>query len=275
MDELTKTDQKNLARCERVIQTGLGTFFQVGQALWDIRDNRLYRGRYESFEEYCTARWDFSRQRAYQLITAAETAAEMSTIVDTPPERETHIRPLLAVPKEHRAEVWQAVLEAATTDAEGHPIVTARLVQDQVDLWHQRRKVDQALGPEPEVRDFSDVIDVESHPATTDQVEPEEQPERTYEPDPDYAGESCPEFGSEDLDEDADGRYCRKCKATIDGPGEPDETQEPAPGSSALPITRAERIYDEIKTGMRDLAEEKGPVVARAMVENAIEALWG
>lgn len=255
MDELTKTDQKNLARCERVIQTGLCTFFQVGQALWDIRDHRLYRGKYESFEGYCTARWDFSRQRAYQLITAAETAAEMSTIVDTPPERETHIRPLLVVPKEHRAEVWQAVIAAAELDADGRPIVTARLVQTAVDQWHDRRKV----APVPEV------IDVESRPIEDRNQYLDEIPAEA---------DVCPECGGADVDEDEDGRYCRACKATI-GEVAAECEQAGAETQASVPLTRAERIYDEIKVSMRQLEQEKGQTIARAMMENAIVALWG
>ncbi len=226
--KLTKTDQKNLTRCERVITEGLVTFFGVGQALWDIREGRLYRGRYETFEQYCVERWEFTRQRAYQLISAAETAAEMSTVVDRPPERETHVRPLLAVPKEHRAEVWQAVLDAAEADADGRPIVTGRLVQSQVDRWHDRRKVD-GPGPAPEPA----VIDVESRP-----VEPARNQYLDEIPCTLDAGEACPECGSTDLDEDVDGRYCRRCKATIEEPQaaeeEPDQVAADSPDDELL-----------------------------------------
>lgn len=259
MDALTKTDQTNLARCEQVIQTGLGTFFQVGQALWDIRDNRLYRGRFETFEAYCADRWDFSRQRAYQLIAAAETAAEMSTIVDTPPERETHIRPLLAIPKERRAEVWQAAIAAAELDAAGSPIVTARLVQDAVNQWNDRRKMQ-----DPVQAYEAPVIDVDSRPIETDRNQYLD--EIPAEPD---ETDVCPECGSADLDEDEDGTYCKACKATVS------EVAAADPTLASVPLTRAERIYDEIKISMRDLEQEKGRVIARAMMENAIVALWG
>ena len=68
----------SLAECEQVIERGLGTFLEVGGALLSIRDQRLYKEQHATFEDYCRTRWGFSRQRAHQLIAAAE----VSTIVD-------------------------------------------------------------------------------------------------------------------------------------------------------------------------------------------------
>jgi hypothetical protein len=62
-----------LAECERVIERGLKTFIEVGDALARIRDKRLYRDTHRTFEGYCRARWDFDASRARQLISAAKT----------------------------------------------------------------------------------------------------------------------------------------------------------------------------------------------------------
>ena len=72
-----------LTELERVIDRGLATFVEVGAALTEIREQRLYKLRdgYSSFEQYCKDRWGFNRQRASQLIQAAA----VSTIVDTSP----------------------------------------------------------------------------------------------------------------------------------------------------------------------------------------------
>ncbi len=68
------------AELESVIQRGLATFVEVGAALTEIRERRLYRDGFTSFEQYCKDRWGFNRQRAAQLIGAAR----LSTIVDSP-----------------------------------------------------------------------------------------------------------------------------------------------------------------------------------------------
>jgi phage N-6-adenine-methyltransferase len=55
-----------------VIERGLATFVEVGLALLEIRDSRLYRGTYSTFAAYCRERWGFSDRRARQLVDAAE-----------------------------------------------------------------------------------------------------------------------------------------------------------------------------------------------------------
>jgi hypothetical protein len=67
----------------------------VGNALLDIRDGRLYREEFGTFEEYCQQRWKMSRIRAHQLIQATEIASDLLTDVNTPkPTNEFQLRPL-------------------------------------------------------------------------------------------------------------------------------------------------------------------------------------
>ncbi len=60
-----------LAECETVIERGLATFVEVGQALLRIRDERLYRETHTTFEDYCRERWAMSRSYAHRQIEAA------------------------------------------------------------------------------------------------------------------------------------------------------------------------------------------------------------
>ena len=53
-----------LAELETVIESGIRTFVDVGRALLEIRDSRLYRESYPTFDEYCRERWGFGRIRA-------------------------------------------------------------------------------------------------------------------------------------------------------------------------------------------------------------------
>lgn len=111
---LNPAAQVALASCEQRIERGLKTFIDVGQALAEIRDSRLYKGTHATFEDYCQQRWGFSRQRAQQFTAAAELA---TTIVDTglpSPTNEGQARALAAVPDEDRADVWREVVESGS-----------------------------------------------------------------------------------------------------------------------------------------------------------------
>lgn len=95
---------------EAVIERGLKTFVEVGQALMRIRDERLYRQRgYSDFDTYCRERWGWGKAYANHQVRAAQVA----TIVATPPSNEAQAReltPLLGRPDE-LADTWQQLRE--------------------------------------------------------------------------------------------------------------------------------------------------------------------
>ena len=92
MTDLTLADGARLDECEATIERGLKTFTEVGQALMEIRDARLYRGKYGTFEAYCEVRWAISRPRAYQLIEAAGAVSTMVDKIDVPPPTSERLR---------------------------------------------------------------------------------------------------------------------------------------------------------------------------------------
>jgi hypothetical protein len=98
-----------LNECEETIAAGIMTFAEVGEALLVVRDQKLFRRDFVTFEDYCVARWQISRQRAYQLMDAA---ALVSTIVDKglpAPTNEAQARALAAVPEDALGKVWTTV----------------------------------------------------------------------------------------------------------------------------------------------------------------------
>ena len=50
---MTSNELSILSKHESVISKGLKTFSDVGNALLAIRDGRLYREQFPTFEEYC------------------------------------------------------------------------------------------------------------------------------------------------------------------------------------------------------------------------------
>ena len=125
--QLTQDESERLTVLEPIIREGMASFVEVGQALLEISDKRLYRATHDTFREYCQDRWEMSAQRAYQLCEAAEVIKafpEKSTIVDKI-TTESQARELARVPEPKRADV----LEAAVTKAarRGKPLTAASI----------------------------------------------------------------------------------------------------------------------------------------------------
>jgi hypothetical protein len=107
--------EPRLAELEAIVEKGLATFIEVGSALLEIRDSRLYHQTHKTFEDYCRERWEMSRQRAHQLIEASEVARNLSTVVDVSPTSERQVRPLAKLEPEQQCEAWKMATEATPT----------------------------------------------------------------------------------------------------------------------------------------------------------------
>lgn len=106
---LSKREHRRLADLEAVVERGLATFIEVGTALLEIRDSRLYRETHETFEAYCQEHWGKGRRWAYQLIDAAEVCALAHSAGLPVPANEAQARELAPL---LRAEGEEAVLDA-------------------------------------------------------------------------------------------------------------------------------------------------------------------
>jgi len=145
---LTKQDRDELVRYEGIIKRGLHTFIEVGLALMAIRNSRLYREHYHTFEGYLAARWpELSSRRAYQLMEAAQVAHNVnhgSMNQGSPPASERHVRPLVKLEPDEQRTAWQRVIETAPNGK-----VTAAHVQQVVDELKPRAVPAAALFPAP------------------------------------------------------------------------------------------------------------------------------
>ena len=65
--------KRSLNKVEEQIETNvLKAWYDNGLLLREIRDDKLYKKKYGTFEEYADQRWGWSGRRAYQMIDAAE-----------------------------------------------------------------------------------------------------------------------------------------------------------------------------------------------------------
>lgn len=78
--------------------------FAEGNALLAIRDKRLYREQYGTFEEYCRGRWGLGRAHAYRLIEGASVIANLSPMGDILPTSERQARALTRLEPEQQRE---------------------------------------------------------------------------------------------------------------------------------------------------------------------------
>lgn len=109
---LTTTEQHALAQHEVVIERGKAAFCDAGNALKAIRDARLYRQEYGTFEAYCQQRWGMARRSAYQMIAAAAVVENVRNCAQIP-ANEAQARALAAVPPAVQAQAWQRAVETA------------------------------------------------------------------------------------------------------------------------------------------------------------------
>ena len=77
-EPISLAESKRLIELEKVIEAGQQTFIEVGTALAEIRDARLYKADYKTFENYCVSKWGFKRAHAYRLIDAADVVKDLS-----------------------------------------------------------------------------------------------------------------------------------------------------------------------------------------------------
>jgi len=138
---LTLAETQELEQCEAIIEHGLRTFVDVGNALLKIRDGRLYRERCKTFEEYCRVQWGFSRMRASQMIAAAEVVENVNHGLQIPlPQSERQARPLTRLEPEQQRDVWAQVVEdAERTDGK----ITGAKVQGVVDRMRPTMEITQ------------------------------------------------------------------------------------------------------------------------------------
>jgi hypothetical protein len=143
---LNGAERARLKKLVDFVERGLRVPAQIGQALVEIRDDRLYRESGATFDDFCKQLFGLSRSRLYQLIDLVEIRAVVSTTVDSPaPTSERVARELTPLREQPEAmrEAW-----AEATEKHG-PEPTAAQVRDVV------------RGPEPPGSDtrFSTIED--------------------------------------------------------------------------------------------------------------------
>jgi len=129
MEILNIEERNELERCEIVIKQGLETFVEVGTALMTIRNKKLYRFSFLTFEDYCRNRWGMARNYANKMISASEVISNISPLGTVVPTTERQARPLTQLEPEVQREAWSEVVETHGDN------ITAAKVDEVVQNW--------------------------------------------------------------------------------------------------------------------------------------------
>lgn len=128
---LSESDRLRLEACESVIAKGYQTYIEIGEALKEIRDLKLYRVTHPTLEAYGEERWGMKRQRVYDFIEAASTVqnvrltdklytTNLVNSLSVLPDKTAALE-LAKLPDAEQAKAWDQVIE----ETDGKPTVKA------------------------------------------------------------------------------------------------------------------------------------------------------
>jgi hypothetical protein len=138
--ELTKAEADELAILEDIITRGMDTFIEVGMALAEIRDRKLYKQTHTTFEQYLADRWDMSRSRAHRLIEAAKISEVLPT--GNKPTNEAQARELVDL----TPDAALSVMQIARKEGKGKT-PTARAIRGARQRIHPKRTTPKRTTP--------------------------------------------------------------------------------------------------------------------------------
>jgi hypothetical protein len=138
MDILNIEESHELERCEVVIKQGLNTFIEVGEALFLIRDKRLYRREFKTFEDYCQQKWALSKPYVNRIIAASQTFTNLAPIGVILPNTESQVRPLVGLEKDVQIAVWNDVVHESIID---NKKITAKMVEQKAEQYKEINEI--------------------------------------------------------------------------------------------------------------------------------------
>ena len=119
-ETLSPTERTQLASAEETIKSGLKAFLTVGEQLYIIQQNKLYREGYKTFEDYMWQRWGIKKSAGYERIASFQFAENLKD--STPAEdvittlKKSFIKILQRFPADLQVKLYNAALVLARTE---------------------------------------------------------------------------------------------------------------------------------------------------------------
>ncbi len=149
-----------LAELEGVIERGLKTFLEVGNALREIRESRLYLRECATFDEYCRERWGWDRVHAHRHIEAATVAEVLSIDNAAGPSNVAQAReiaPLLRQDEREALAVWRELREEFGDRVTAERI--RRVVRARLERLRREEEAREPAGKEPSISGTGETVE--------------------------------------------------------------------------------------------------------------------
>ncbi len=151
----TPEESELLVKLEKRIELGMTVFVAVGLALKEIQQLRLYKGDFDTWDDYLRERWNLSRSYANRQISAAETKAMFPE--GEGPMNEAQARALGEIRSKNSDEYMFKAWDKAWEKTEGNPTAEAitearRQLTRASSSWSggdTSSESQQSLGPKP------------------------------------------------------------------------------------------------------------------------------
>lgn len=177
---LTTEERSKLDALEKIITKGKRSFVEVGLALAEIKEAKLYRQAHKIFAEYCESKWGWTSAYANYTIQGAEVVKALPEKMTTIVANEGQARALASVPEANNAEeedrpvtardiseVAESVVDAmrpkasgdspnatrTTSDGRQYPATRAPKAEDEPDEKPRVKSADEEMNAEPKVPD--------------------------------------------------------------------------------------------------------------------------
>lgn len=142
-EPLNLTERSALDQLEAEIRTGVDASIRIGKALKEIRERKLYK-HYGTFDDYCLNRWNFTGERARQLINFIEVRN------DVPVSSERQARELKSLNSEERKHVWDTVISNISTKSLWED---SNISEDEKEVWSANTP-----SPRPTLKQISETV---------------------------------------------------------------------------------------------------------------------
>ena len=170
---MTSEETARLAELEAVIKKDLKGFVRVGRALKEIKEKKLYRGKYATWKDYLKNEWDISKSNGNYHIRASEiigilenghSCGRFEGVKFSPPRNEAQARPLGLLSdddgklnEEQILEAWKEVMQQ--TNGRATALVITKVVQNHLEaqLDEEKKGLQKNLPKEVNIpEDFSE-----------------------------------------------------------------------------------------------------------------------
>lgn len=117
-EPLTDEQHDKFQKLEDQISDNLSSSFKLAAALAQIHDEKLYREEFDTFEEYCKKRWDYSRSYCERLAKMHGVVTDLKKYEDNQvfPSNELQARVFVPLKKDQRIKLLETVFKDSKTD---------------------------------------------------------------------------------------------------------------------------------------------------------------